>query len=312
MSIDSSEPLGPQNPNSLRLDVRKIAAEKVGVANEGFNGIAVRKGAQYLFSMYARAGNGLEGPLSVSVVDRSGAVLASAAIDGIGPRWKKFAATLTVNGTTAAGRLMIAVGSPGTLWIDRASLFPKETWKGRPNGLRADLAKMLKAMKPSFVRFPGGCYVEGDKLANAFRWKKTVGDLDQRPGHWGLWGYRSSDGLGYYEYLQMCEDLGAEPLFVVNCGMSHVEQNGQQKGAVDVPNLAEYVQDVLDSIEYANGPAESRWGSLRTKAGHPRPFHLKYMEIGNENSGPTYDKHYKLFYDAIKARCPECISWPTR
>ena len=190
--------------------------------------------------------------------------------------------------------------SPGTIWLDQVSLFPKKTLKGRPNGLRPDLAEMLAAMKPSFNRFPGGCYVEGNRLANAFRWKNSIGDLAERPGHWNLWGYRSTDGLGYYEYLQLCEDIGAEPLFVINCGMAHEDS---------VPNdkLGPWIQDALDAIEYANGPADSPWGSLRAKAGHPRPFKLKYMEIGNENGGPVYEDHYRQFHDAIKAKYPEMV-----
>jgi alpha-L-arabinofuranosidase len=306
MTIDNSKPLGPTNPNALRLDVGKADTIRVGVANEGFKGIAVRKGDQYAFSMYARSGGAMRGPVSVSIVDSFG-VVASATIDGIGSEWKKFTAALTAGDTTASAQLVVAVTSPGTLWLDELSLFPKQTWKGRPNGLRPDLAEMLVKMKPAFVRFPGGCYVEGDRLPNAFRWKNTIGDPAQRPGHWCLWGYRSTDGLGYHEYLQMCEDLAAAPLFVINCGMSHQQQGEQAKTkrAVEVPDLAAYVQNALDAVEYANGPSDSKWGALRAKAGHPAPFNLKYMEIGNENNGPTYDKHYKRFYDAIKAKYPE-------
>ena len=306
MALDASQPLGPKNPNSLRLEVGQADAVRAGVANEGFKGIAVVKGAEYQFSMYARSAGGLRGPVTVSIVNGFG-VAAKAEIEGIGPQWKKFQCVLSARETTACAQLVIAVSSPGTLWIDQVSLFPKETWKGRPNGLRPDLAGMLQAMKPSFVRFPGGCYVEGDRLPNAFRWKNSIGEPAQRPGHWNLWGYRSTDGLGYHEYLQMCEDLGAEPLFVFNCGMSHEEMGKQagQKAAVDVPDLQEYIQDALDAIEYANGPVDSKWGALRAKAGHPAPFNLKYMEIGNENSGPTYDQHYKLCYDAIKAKYPQ-------
>jgi len=303
MAIDAAQPICVQNPNSLRLEAKSVDG-RVGVANEGFKGIAVQKGAQYLFSLYARSAAGFQGPLAVTIEDADGKVYASAKIEGLAAEWKKFDTTLTAVDTTAAGRLVIAVTSPATLWIDQVSLFPKETWNGRPNGLRRDLAEMLKAMKPAFVRFPGGCYVEGDRLPNAFRWKNSIGELVERPGHWNLWGYRSTDGLGYHEYLQMCEDLGAEPLFVCNCGMSHEQQGHQANGAVDVPELNEYLQDALDAIEYANGPADSKWGSLRAKAGHPASFHLKYMEIGNENSGPTYDQHYPLFYKAIKAKYP--------
>src|SRR5207244_11923126 len=144
----------------------------------------------------------------------------------------------------------------------------KETFKNRPNGLRPDLAQMLADMHPGFVRFPGGCFVEGEHLAEATRWKKTIGDIAERPGYWNMWGYNSTDGLGYFEYLQFCEDIGAEPLFVVNCGMSHEEQHKSDK-KISVPINPEYLQDAMDAIEYANGPADSQWGALRAKAGHP-------------------------------------------
>ena len=308
MAIDASQPICDKNPNSLRLDITAVDG-RVGVANEGFKGIAVQKGAQYLFSLYARAAAGFQGPLAITIEDKGGKVFATTKIDGLAAAWKKFDTTLTADDATTAGRLVIAVAAPATLWIDQVSLFPKDTWNGRANGLRRDLAEMLKGMKPAFVRFPGGCYVEGDRLPNAFRWKNSIGDLAQRPGHWNLWGYRSTDGLGYHEYLQMCEDLDAEPLYVFNCGMSHQQQGeqGKLKGPCTVPDLDEYLQDALDAIEYANGPADSKWGSLRAKAGHPAPFNLKFMEIGNENGGPTYDKHYPLFYKAIKAKYPEMI-----
>jgi alpha-L-arabinofuranosidase len=154
-------------------------------------------------------------------------------------------------------------------------------------------------MKPAFFRFPGGCYVEGGVLAEAFRWKDSIGDIAERPGHFNIWQHtRSNDGLGYHEYLQMSEDLGAEPLFVINCGMAHGDH-------VPMDQMGPWVQDALDAIEYANGPVESKWGALRAKAGHPKPFNLKYMEIGNENGGPLYQERYVLFYDAIKAKYPE-------
>ncbi len=260
MALGSARPLNPGNPNSLRLQIAKTEGKRAGVANEGFKGIALRKGAQYAFSIYARCGGDFHGPLNVNLESNGGRVYASATIDGIGGDWKKFECLLTSDETTAMARLMLTTTSPGTLWLDQASLFPKETWKGRANGLRPDLAEMLAAMKPAFVRFPGGCYVQGNKLANAFRWKESIGDVAQRPGHWNLWGYRSSDGLGYHEYLQMCEDLGAEPLFVINCGIA-IEDS------VPMEKMRPWVQDALDAIEYANGPAESTWGP----AGQGRP-----------------------------------------
>jgi alpha-L-arabinofuranosidase len=307
IALDASRPIHRRNPHALRLEITKTGGGRAGVANEGFRGIALRKGGRYALSLYARGGDGFHGPLGVSLEDKDGKVLAAAKIETVAADWQKFERVLTADGTTASTRLVVAASSPGTVWLDMVSLFPQATWKGRTNGLRPDLAAMLADMQPAFVRFPGGCYVEGDRLANAFRWKKSIGDPAERPGHWNLWGYRSCDGLGYHEYLQMCEDLGAEPLLVINCGMSHQQQGEQAKTkkAVAVPDLPEYVADALDAIEYANGPADSRWGALRAKAGHAAAFHLQYLEIGNENSGPTYDKHYRAFYEAIKAKYPE-------
>ncbi len=300
ISLDNSEPLNPHNPNSLRLDIANAGQSQAGVANEGFKGLALVEGASYLLSFYARCGESMRGPVVATLEDQGGVLSEAKLVRKIGQQWKQYRSTLTAKKTTASGRLVLALSSPGTLWLDQVSLFPKNTWKGRPNGLRPDLAQMLADLKPSFNRFPGGCYVEGNRLANAFRWKNSIGDLAQRPGHWNLWGYRSTDGLGYHEYLQMCEDIGATPLFVINCGMAHEDS---------IPNdkLRPWIQDALDAIEYANGPADSPWGSLRAKAGHPAPFKLRYMEIGNENGGPVYEDHYRQFYDAIKARYPEMV-----
>jgi len=297
MACDHSRPLNANNPNSLRLDVQAVG-ERAGVSNEGFNGINVRKGEKYLLSMAARANEGFAGTIDVSLEDADGKQLATTRFDGIGLDWKKLDAVLTSTESTPQARLVITTTAPGTIWLDMVSLFPAKTWKGRANGLRPDLAEMLVAMKPAFVRFPGGCFVEGDKLANATRWKQTIGDLSERPGHWNLWKYRSTDGLGYHEYLLLCEDLGAEPLFVINCGMAH-EDN------VPMDKLGPWIQDSLDAIEYANGPVDSKWGALRAKNGHPAPFNLKYLEIGNENYGPLYQERYRAFYDAIKAKWPD-------
>jgi alpha-L-arabinofuranosidase len=333
MTLDKSQPLNANNPTSLRLAIAKAGA-RAGVANVGFrgmpypkdadpakwfdqfeeavkagkecvNGIGVEKGKQYRLSLYVRCDAAFHGPLVASLEKADGTILAQQPIAGIKAGWKQFQCTLVATASEPAARLVLSTTAAGTLWFDVVSLFPADTYKGHP--FRRDLAEMLAAMKPAFIRFPGGCYVEGNALCDAFRWKRTLGDIAQRPGHYNLWGYYSNDGLGYHEYLQLCEDLGAEPLYVFNCAMSHTEQRKQAatKAAVDVPDLDEYLQDALDAIEYANGPADSKWGAVRAKAGHPAPFHLKYMEIGNENSGPTYDKHYALFYDAIRKRYPE-------
>jgi alpha-L-arabinofuranosidase len=282
MSLDKSTPLNPNNPTALHLNG--------SVANEGFHGMALEKGAKYDLSFYARG----KGPVTVSLQTTNGVKLPEKKFSTTA-NWKKLTATLTANSSDPKARLVMT----GDTTIDMVSLFPKNA----KHKLRSDLMTKLTEMKPAFVRFPGGCFVEGDKLENAFRWKKTIGDDAARPGHWNLWNYRSTDGLGYHEYLQLCEDLGAEPLFVVNCGMSHVEQRMSDRNQKFMPD-PEYLQDALDAIEYANGPATSKWGSVRSKAGHPTPFNLKYLEIGNENGGPLYDQRYALFHDAIKSNYP--------
>ncbi len=295
LALDQSRPLNAHNPTSLKLEVSK---GQVGVASSGFakeaaDGIAVEQGKDYALALYARGGD-----LIAALEKSDGASLASQKISGVGADWKKFECVLTASATVTNARLVIYAAKPGVVWLDMVSLFPKGQL------FRADLLAKLAEMKPAFVRFPGGCYVEGPKLAEAFRWKKTIGALAARPGHWNLWGYRSNDGLGYHEYLLLCEELKAAPLYVINCGMSHEEQ-GNKKAPPEGADLQEYVQDALDAIEYANGPADSKWGQVRAAAGHPAPFNLKYLEIGNENGGPVYHKHYALFHDALKAKYPE-------
>lgn len=313
VALDQSQPLHPHNLTSLRLEGgARVASHgfkgapygKPGEdpakwmpgfeqgAREMPGGIAVQKGKAYRLSLYARG----QGTISASLEKPDGSLLARQEWSGLGAEWKELEAGFTAPDAEANARLVVSATSQ--VWIDVVSLFP------RGELFRADLLEMLRAMKPAFVRFPGGCYVEGPALADAFRWKKTIGDIAERPGHWNLWGYYSNDGLGYHEYLLLCEALSAEPLFVVNCGMSHEEQRGEKDPPAG-PALDEYVQDALDALEYANGPADSKWGALRAQAGHPAPFPMRLLEIGNENGGPVYDKHYAQFYDAIKAKYPE-------
>lgn len=282
LSLDTERPLNSQNPHALKLVIRSPDHGRAGVANGGYWGLSVGRAKSYVLTFHARSSEGFAGPLMVSLESAAGQVYAERSLSGVTTDWKRFSATLTCTRSDPSARLVLAATRSGTLWLDTVSLVPKDTFRKRANGLRADTARMLADMRPSFVRFPGGCFVEGDQLKNAYRWKNTIGDLAERPGHWNLWGYRSSDGLGYHEYLQMCDDLGAEPLFVVNCGMAH-------GGNVPMEQMDGWVQDALDAIEYANGPATTKWGALRAKHGHPSPFHLKYMEIGNENGGPAYE-----------------------
>ncbi len=301
MALDASKRLNDAQRAALKVTA-KSAAGRVGVANSGFWGIALKQGAGYHFSLFACAQAGFAGPLTVSLESADGKVYTAQDINGLAGEWKKFEGELTSSATDNDARFVISTKAAGTFWLDVVSLFPKETYKNRPNGLRPDLAKMLEDMKPSFIRFPGGCFVEGFCMDTTLRWKKTIGPIETRPSHWNLWGSCSTNGLGYHELLQLCEDVGAAPMFVINCGMSC---QGRNPEIVPVDQLGEWIQDALDAIEYANGPAESKWGAVRAAAGHPQPFGLKYMEIGNENSGGEYNAHYKAFADVIKAKHPE-------
>ncbi|MFH0990605.1 MAG: alpha-L-arabinofuranosidase C-terminal domain-containing protein [bacterium] len=286
------------NTRALRVDIPSGGTGAVGIASEGYWGIAVREQEKYGFSFSAHSSGNFSGSLVVSLENVSGKILASGKIENISSGWKKYELLLTANATDAHTRLVIKTASPGTLWFDMVSLFPQRTFKSRSNGLRYDLASMLTGLHPMFVRFPGGCWVEGDTLPLAYRWKQTVGPIAERRTQYNIWQYYSTHGLGYHEYLQMCEDLEAEPLFVINCGMSH-------RGVVPLDQMNEWVQDALDAIEYANGPTDSKWGAMRTRNGHPKPFNLKYLEIGNENGGPAYRDRYALFHEAIKAKYPD-------
>jgi alpha-L-arabinofuranosidase len=283
----------------MRFDVTRLGAGRAVVANEGYWGIPVRKGATYHLSLYARKDSRSSGTLTASLESTSGQTYASHEITGLTGKWGRFEATLTSRGDDPQARFVLSAKSAGTIWLDVVSLFPAETWKNRPNGLRPDLARMLADMRPSFLRFPGGCVVEGATLENRIQWKRTIGDVAARPGHWNLWGYRSTDGLGFHEFLQLCEDLGAAPLYVINVGMSCQGRGGMVAAKEDLNN---YLQEALDALEYAMGPVTTRWGALRQANGHPAPFPVKYVEIGNENNGPAYREAYKFIQSGIKRR----------
>ena len=307
-SLDTQNPLSAANPHSLRLDMTGGKTGTAVLTNEGYWGIAAKHRRECRFTLSMRRSVDAPSQIMVGLESRAGNVYAQQEVKGIGTDWKSFSGALTPSADDPDARLVITSEATGSLWLDEVSLFPTNTWKRRRNGLRSDLAGSVNSLKPAFVRFPGGCYVEGgDKLADAFRWKDTVGVIAKRPGHFnGTWGYRSTDGLGYHEYLQWCEDMKATPLFVVNCGLSHKE-------AVPLDALEPWVQDALDAIEYANGPVTSKWGAFRAANGHPKQFHLRYIEIGNENGmfngfGGTlqqYSERYIRFYTAIKAKYPD-------
>ena len=298
MSIDSIYVMSEKNTHYLKLKVLQALEGYGGIANEGYWGIPVKKGAEYDLSLYALSPDGINRSLVAVLEAPDERVLAKVIIDTLRSDWRQFKVTMVGLGDCPNARLVIRAMEPGVILFDAVSLFPKKTFKARPNGLRLDLARMLDDLSPSFVRFPGGCWVEGDNLGLSYRWKQTIGDVADRRYQYNIWQYWSTNGLGFHEYLQLCADLGAEPLFVINVGMSH-------HGVVPMADMKEWVQDALDAIEYANGPADSRWGSKRAKNSHPAPFNLKYMEIGNENGGPEYAERYALFHDAIKAKYPE-------
>jgi len=298
MSIDSIYVLTEKNTHYLKLKVLHALEGYVGVANDGYWGIPVKKGEEYELSLCAMTPDGIIRSLMILLEAPDERVLAKVIMDTLRPDWKQFKVTMVGLDDCPNARLVIRATDPGVVFVDVVSLFPKKTFKARPNGLRQDLAKMLDDLKPSFVRFPGGCWVEGDNLGLSYRWKQTIGDVADRRYQYNIWQYWSTNGLGFHEYLQLCEDLGAEPLFVINVGMSH-------HGIVPITGMKEWVRDALDAIEYANGPADSRWGSRRAMNGHPAPFNLKYMEIGNENGGPEYAERYALFHDAMKSKYPE-------
>lgn len=298
LSIDTSQPVSAKNSRCLKVEVKNTGGGRAGVVNKGFWGMALNKGDTYELSLFARGQNGFNGPLTVALESKDGEVYAQTKIWPLSADWKAYHFSLKPNRSDPQARLTITTTSAGTFSLDMVSLFPKKTWKNRPNGLRRDLAEMLGGMKPSFVRFPGGCWVEGETMNLAYRWKQTVGDPAERRTQYNIWQYHATHGIGFHEYLELCEDLGAEPLFVINCGMSHKE-------VVPLEKMPEFVQDALDAIEYANGPVSSQWGGLRARNHHPAPFHLRYMEIGNENGGRPYQERYALFYDAIKSKYPE-------
>lgn len=299
MAVDTANPLNAASRNSLRLTMAS-GSGSVGTGNAGYWGMSLQSGATCNLSFYARSDEGFSGPINARLESADGSrVYAQVSVTDLTGQWQRFAVPLVSTGTDTNARLVLSISTSGTVWLNWVSLFPKETFLGRPNGLRPDLASKLAALKPSFLRFPGGCFIEGNVLANAFRWKSSIGDVTRRPGHWnGIWNYFSTDGLGFHEYLQLCEDIGAKPLFGINCGMSHNE-------VVPMAELRPFVQDALDAIEYANGSTNTTWGAMRAVNGHPAPFNLRFVEVGNENGGPAYDERFALFYDAIKSAHPE-------
>jgi alpha-L-arabinofuranosidase len=305
MGVDPNQPLNTNIPNSLKLTMQS-GTGSVGAGNAGFWGMSLQAGATYDLNFYAAGSNGFTGPVSARLESSDGgSVYAQTSFSGLTTNWQHFAASLVSSGTDTNARLVLSITNTGTIWLDVVSLFPRASFHSRTNGLRLDLANMLAALKPSFLRFPGGNYIESNNVTNAVRWKKSIGDIALRPGHMNdSWGYWSTDGFGAYEFFQFCEDMGMEPLYDINCGLM-LGYNGNTNNTVPLDQMGPWVQDALDLIEYANSSTNTTWGALRAANGHPAPFNLKYLEIGNENGGSYYDPRYTLFYDAIKAKYPD-------
>ena len=296
--------------NALELDVKASAAMPVCLVNEGYWGINAVQGRSYRLSFWAKAPK-YKGTVKATLCSQDGSQLYAETVISEFPAakakgWTKYEAAFTANGNDPQAQFALVFDGVGQVQIDVVSLFPP-TFKNRANGMRPDLANMLWQMHPKFMRFPGGCFVEGQESPdNAFRWERTIGPIEEREGHWNVnWGYRTTDGLGYHEYLQLAEDLGAKPLYVVNVGLWH-------GGMTPYDSIQPWIDECLNAIEYANGPVTTKYGALRAKNGHPEPFGLEYLEVGNENNQPDprqqsdhYYERYDQFYKAIRAKYPE-------
>jgi alpha-L-arabinofuranosidase len=306
ISIRSDDPYNRVNPHYLRIESQ--GTDVFGVANEGFRGIGVKRGEAYNLSIQIR--NVLGAPaLRVELYSGDGALLSSVRLEVFSAGWEKRTAVLRPSATDAKAKLYLLLDGPGAVEIDFVSLFPENTWKKRPGGLRADMVQALADLRPGFLRFPGGCIVEGSELDKRYQWKKTIGPIEGRPLLINRWNYEflhrpapdyfQTFGLGFFEYFQLCEDIGAEPLPILNCGMACQFNSGE---LVPLEELDPFIQDALDLIEFANGPATTEWGAKRAALGHVEPFNMKMLGIGNEQWGPQYIERLQQFIKAIKAK----------
>lgn len=303
--IDSIGPIHENNKHYLVLQPHAAGAT---VRNLGYDGIAVKAGEKYDLSLFAKEIEG-DNVLTLSLKDAQGTTYGSTKIKVKGTDWKKYHGVIKTKSAGAKLFLEITLEQPSSIALDMVSLFPRNTFNNRTNGLRADLAQAIAAIKPKFVRFPGGCVAHGDGLENMYNWKHTVGPLEARIGQRNIWGYHQSVGLGYFEYFQFCEDIDATPIPIIAAGVpcqnSSTGGAGQQCG-LPMEEMDAYIQDILDLIEWANGPADSKWGSVRAKAGHPKPFNLKYIGIGNEDLiSDVFIERFTMIYHAISKAHPE-------
>ena len=308
VTMQDADPIDPNNPHYAVLRVGP-AGDGVGLVNSGFDGIPLKAGESYDVSLFARQIIGTPGPLEVRLESQTGVLLGAATLPAPTGAWSRLAVTIKPIQSDNNARFVLLAKSPGQIALDVISLFPEKTFHDRPNGLRPDLAQAVADLKPKFVRFPGGCLAHGDGLGNIYRWKDTIGPIEQRKEQKNIWRYHQSVGLGYFEYFQFCEDIGAKPLPVLAAGVccqNSGNAHGTGQKGLPMEAMPAYVQDVLDLIEYANGPATSTWGAKRAAAGHPAPFHLQYIGIGNEDAQtPVFRERFKLIYDAVRKKHPE-------
>ncbi len=312
ISVDYAESLNTNIISSLQL-THTGGTGSVGAGNSGyFGGMSIESGSSYNLSLYAKDNGSFSGSISARLENSNGSTVYDQVTMGSpSSGWQKLTNTLTSSVTDTNARLVVSIEQSGTVWLSMVSLFP-ETFAGRANGLRLDLANKLNAMEPSFLRFPGGNFIESPDVDHAVRWKKSIGPIEERPGHlnnswnWNNGGldYWSTDGLGADEFFRWCEDMNMEPLYDINAGLM-LGYNGDPNNTVPLSEMGPWVQDALDLIEYANGDTNTTWGAVRAANGHPEPFNMKYLEIGNENGGTYLDERYTLFYDAIKPVYPD-------
>lgn len=297
------------NRRYIRVDKRD-ESQNFGIQNEGFDGIGVQQNGKYDFSIWAKSNSGGI-TIVINLIDSSGHIVGSTSITPEGNAWKKYEASFLSNATVQHALMNVYFKGKGQMDIDHISLFPQDTWKQRKGGLRKDLVQLLADMKPGFVRFPGGCIVEGRTLAERYQWKKTIGPIEERKllinrwnmefTHRPLPDYFQTFGLGFFEYFQLAEDIGAEPLPILSCGLA-CQFNSSEMTPME--KLDPFIQDALDLIEFANGDKQSKWGSVRAAMGHPTPFNLKFIGIGNEQWGEEYFERYAVFSKAIKSKYP--------
>ncbi|MFT4203727.1 MAG: alpha-L-arabinofuranosidase C-terminal domain-containing protein [Chitinophagaceae bacterium] len=302
LSLSDRHPLNAATPHNLQITIQHDG-QKSGVRNDGFWGINIQKGESYLVKFYLWSDGNYNGNATVSLIGKDGKTLIHKMFPVSHKKcWVKYTAELQAVATDSKAHFELTFDKKGTVHLDFVSLFPKHTFKNRPNGLRADLAQKIADLKPAFLRWPGGCFVEGINIQSAPNWKETIGPVESRKHAFSVWDYYTSNGFGYDEYLRFCEDIGAKGMYVLNVGISCEMRSGTFVTGDTVQN---YVRDALDAISYAIDPVTTKWGALRAKNGHPKPYPLEYVEVGNEQHGAFYADRYNLFYDAIHAQYPQ-------